>query len=1000
MLNNSGTATWTNTAANTGRIFTGGGATINNSGTWQDQNASDNQISNAFGGAMSTFNNTGAYTKSGAGTTDISISFNNAGSGVVNSNAGKLSLSGGGTHDGSFTGAGGTLDFGGGTHTLTAASDVSSANVSFTGGLANIAGIYNVTDTTTVTGSGTANFNSSANTVALSQTGGTLGGTGSLTVSGPATWTAGTMTGAGATNTNGSLAISGANQKNLTAGRILNNSGTATWTNTASNTGLILTGGGATINNSGTWQDQNASDNQISNAFGGAMSTFNNTGAYTKSGAGTTDISISFNNAGTGVVNRNAGKLSLSGGGTHDGSFTGTGGTLDFGGGTHTLTAPPSVSSANVSFTGGTANIAGSYNVTGTTTVTGSGTANFNSSANTVALNQTGGTLGGTGSLTVSGPATWTAGTMTGAGTTNTNGSLTISGANQRNLTAGRILNNSGTATWTNTASNTGLILTGGGGTINNSGTWQDQNASDNQISNAFGGAMSTFNNTGAYTKSGAGTTDISISFNNAGTGVVNANAGTLNLSGGTLNDGTLRAQTGGTLLLGNVVTNNNLVEALANSAVTYASGATATNNIAGTLTGGLWIANAVGGSSATITLRGSNITTNNADIYLQGAGSVIQVGSTSIDTTLATNNGSLRIQDGRVFNATANSGNFTNTGNLELSGGSTFQSNTLNSNGTVTSFGNNLLTTNSAVTGSGAINSSFGTLTIAKGVDMPTGIMTINPAAAVDLSGATATNAIGVLNQNGSLNLGSQNIVVSADYNNANFGSGNAFDKHAGVSGTGLIFAAGATPGTAQTLSGNIVGGGPTSGDATITFGNVHVGDVITKNYQIGNANVGGPELRGAIQTAANGGNITDTRLTGSGVTAGNFGPVIQGGNSGNLGVTLNATSAGALTGQQVHILNNFDNTNAQNLALTGAAYNLASAAGAGVTPNPVVLANQREGGSASQVLTITNTAPNGSFTEKLNGSVAVFPATPTPMAAVSICWPPVTAAPILAWV
>ena len=168
----------------------------------------------------------------------------------------------------------------------------------------------------------------------------------------------------------------------------------------------------------------------------------------------------------------------------------------------------------------------------------------------------------------------------------------------------------------------------------------------------------------------------------NGGTIFVQANS--------TTNNGTLEAKNGGTLQLSNTVTNNNLVQALANPAVTYDGGATTTNNVAGTLTGGLWIANAVGGSSATITLRGSDITTNNADVYLQGMGSVIQVGATSIDTTLETNNGSLRIQDGRVFNATANSGDFTNNGILEDFRGSTFQSNTLNSNGTVASFGNN----------------------------------------------------------------------------------------------------------------------------------------------------------------------------------------------------------------------------------------------------------------------------------------------------------------------
>ena len=477
------------------------------------------------------------------------------------------------------------------------------------------------------------------------------------------------------------------------------------------------------------------------------------------------------------------------------------------------------------------------------------------------------------------------------------------------------------------------------------------------------------------------------MSLENGGLVTANVNGATLDvvLAGPLTNTGTLQATNGGTLSFasGNNITNQTggSVEALADSQVVFQSGADVTNLSGNALTGGIWKANSVGGTSATIAFQtydfDNTIATNNADIYLIGANSVIQGNDEfnviqSIDDTLSTNNGALRLQEGRVFNATANSGDFSNNGILELSGGSTFQSNTLNSNGTVVSFGNNTLTTNSAVTGSGAINSSFGTLTIAKGVDMPDGTLTINPAAAVDLSGATATNAIGTLNQNGSLNLGSQNIVVSDGYNNANFGSGNTFDKHANVSGTGQILADGATPGSAQTLSGNIVGGGPTSGDAVITFGNVHVGDVITKNYQIGNANVGGPELQGAIQTAANGGNITDSRLTGSGVTAGNFGPIAAGGNSGNLGVTLNATSAGALAGQQVHILNNFDNTNSQNLSLTGAAYNLASVSGAGVTPNPVTLANQRVGGSASQVLTITNTAPTGSFTEKLNGSVA----------------------------
>ena len=72
------------------------------------------------------------------------------------------------------------------------------------------------------------------------------------------------------------------------------------------------------------------------------------------------------------------------------------------------------------------------------------------------------------------------------------------------------------------------------------------------------------------------------------------------------------------------------------------------------------------------------------------------------------------------------------------------------------------------------------------------------------------------------------------------------------------------------------------------------------------------------------NGGNITDARLSGTGVTAANFGPIAPGATSGNLAVTFNATSAGPLTplsGQVVHVLNNFDNLTAQSLTITTAA-------------------------------------------------------------------------------
>ena len=235
-------------------------------------------------------------------------------------------------------------------------------------------------------------------------------------------------------------------------------------------------------------------------------------------------------------------------------------------------------------------------------------------------------------------------------------------------------------------------------------------------------------------------------------------------------------------------------------------------------------------------------------------------------------------------------------------------------------------------------------------------GTVTLNTAAQVN-----------VLNNNtgGTINLNANNLTVTKDYTNANFGTGNSFDKRSGLSGAGQVVASGDVT---QVLSGNVAGG---SGAApTMTFGNVHVGDVVSQTYSIGNGGTAGPVLRGAVQTNVNGGNITDGRLSGSGVTAGNYAPLATGANTGPLTVTFNATSAGALSGQAVHIANNFGNVGEQTLSIvSSAAYNLAAGS---ATPTPVTIANQRVGGTASQVLTVSNTKAAGAYTEGLNATFA----------------------------
>ncbi|MGE3864680.1 MAG: beta strand repeat-containing protein [Burkholderiaceae bacterium] len=458
----------------------------------------------------------------------------------------------------------------------------------------------------------------------------------------------------------------------------------------------------------------------------------------------------------------------------------------------------------------------------------------------------------------------------------------------------------------------------------------------------------------------------------NQGTIAADVSGGTITLAESNVqNTGTLRAANGGTLSIGSGVSvdNQGLVEARANSAVVFQPGSTTANNVGGTLTGGIWRADSVGGSSATITLRGPHITTNAADVYLVGANSTIQVTNPSnqtqsLDTTLATNDGSLRLQQGRSFNATANGGNFANNGLLEVTG-SNFTSNTLVNNGTIVGFGTSSVTTaaGNRVTGNGVVDAVSGTLSISRGVDLSTSSNVISRSGAtVDLSGATQASRTAALTNDGSLNLGAQNIVVTRDYTNASFGVGNAFDRRSNVTGAGQIIGQNAS----QTITGNVTSAGPNA--FTLDLGNVRGGTSQTLNYQIAN-NGTGADIRGAVQTNTNGGSITDARLSGSGVTAQNFGPIAAGANGGNQSVSFTASSGGSLSGQSIAVTSNFDNVGTQLIHLQGNATALAQGS---ATPTSINLGNFHVGGSSATAgLNVANTT-SGAGAERLGiGSV-----------------------------
>ena len=548
----------------------------------------------------------------------------------------------------------------------------------------------------------------------------------------------------------------------------------------------------------------------------------------------------------------------------------------------------------------------------GKTLTVSAGTVNLNDgSAPTVAtFNQAGGIFQGSDSLTVTGTMNWSAGTLAGSGSIATRDLVITQTANVA-MSGTRALVATGNTTW----NTTGLF------NVNLSGTNSFTNQGSFTVNTAGAGNWTggTFNNQGTLTKISTDSNNFTTIFNNTGSLVVSA---------GTMQIGT--------------------VSQIVNSGTVT------------TLTAGSWEID----NAATLVVTGGptmNITVNNASVTLSGPSSIFA----RIDT-LATNNGSFHVLAGRNFTT---AGAFTNNGVLEIGGG-TFSASILTNNapGTLLGFGN----ANVRPASAGSVIASGGTLVLSDGINgTSSSAVQINPTGLLDLSAGVSGTTTGSLTNNGTaanaLILGGNNILVSTAYANANFGSGNAFNKHANLSATtGKILANGDNK---QTLAGDVTAG--TSASPTMAFGNVHVGDLLTRTYQIDNFGAtSGPSVLFAIQPGSNGGTITDARLSGSGVASSNIGPVAYGGASASLNVTFGPNADGPLTGQFLHIANNFDNISEQTLSITGAAYNLAAPI---VSGTPINLGNFHVGDpAASAHFTLANGAPADGFSEALDAATA----------------------------
>ena len=620
-LTNYGTLTWTG-----GNII--GNYDIpeinNMAGALFDAHGDNNLIFNS--GSSFNFNNYGTFRKS-------------AGTGQTNLECGGFIFNNGGTIDAQT----GTIDIpycGLGSATL----NLQDGSVLTGAGVTRVE--WGVTNTSGAIASENLEFHN-----------GTLHGTG--TIHGTWSWTGGTMDNAGTTTNaaDGTLNISGPDEKRISHGHVLTNNGSVNWTEGDINGYYDV----PVINNQAGALFNAQSDNVLRH-WGGSTITLNNAGTFRKS-------------AGTGETLLGGGVVLNSSGGTID-AQTGTihvnGSTGNFDDGSH--------------FTGA-----------GVTRLD-NGTWIFSGTSTSQNLELAGGTLNGTG--TIGGTWNWTGGTLDGAGTTTneTGATLNISGGGERQISHSHILQNRGTVNWI------GANITGYYGTpgiSNEAGA-----VFDAKFDGGLGGwgVTLTFNNAGILRKSGGtGETRLGGGFtlNNNG-GTIDAQTGTIHIYGeaGNFSDGSsftgagvTRLENGTWTLNGNINTQN----------LEVASGAMqGTHTIQGTLN---WTGGEMSGDGTTTIAAGATVRINGAAKWIKGR---TVTNSGIVDWT----DNSIQCRDGVVINNQAGAVWQTNLPSYGawLSHWTGTQS-VFNNAGTFKNMGTGTVWTSVAFTNSGTVDAQSGSM-------------------------------------------------------------------------------------------------------------------------------------------------------------------------------------------------------------------------------------------------------------------------------------------------
>ena len=548
------------------------------------------------------------------------------------------------------------------------------------------------------------------------------------------------------------------------------------------------------------------------------------------------------------------------------------------------------------------------------------------------------------------------------------------------NLYAGGTLTNNGTMTLGGAAGTAALLAEGGALAINGTGTIVLDNSAG--AAWVYSGGF-TFGSGQTIRGSGQVGVNQSVITNNglisadAGTGIsidVSGGSGGLNGGGvgtgsnaGMLNGGTVQGANGRALSLEGGLYQNTATGAFgalgagssfvmngdANLANIQAGGVLSLGRYFSSTTGAASTLNLRGAGSATIATIGTATAGTDTVVTLSGANSVFNVTNfgtgvnTSLDSTLTNvaQSGRLEVLGGRNLTIVAGGGAFANAGIVQLGGG-TFGASSYANSGLTTGFG----TIGSPIANLGIVEAAGGTLATGA-ITGTAGTIRSLSGATLDISGGAADSTAGFLANNGNLALGSRNVIVTSDYTNGGFGTGNAFNAHANVSGTGLILAAGATMDlSGPALSGNIlnVGNVRTGGSSSTTL-------TITNNGTL-------TTLRGAVQN----GNAPSVALSGA--------DWVIGPNGGSTNVTISYTglAAGSLSGQTLNVVNNFDNVADATIGLAGNIYQVAQA---GAQPATIALGARRVGDAgASNVISIANVAPvTPGFNETLTANASV---------------------------